>query len=200
MSSKLRAIFGDRKPVIAMVHLGALPGSPLHDGAGGLAALVEGARKDLHALQAAGFDAVMFGNENDGLTNSMSMSPPPHHGLCDRPAGRRDHGSLRRQRALGSDQHDCAGGGHRGSFVREIFTGTMPPTWGPGRRMPARRCVTATGWGRRMSPCSTMSRRNSPFRSTSGRWPTGRVRRSSPRFPDAVLVLGPDHRGSSLDG
>jgi membrane complex biogenesis BtpA family protein len=64
-SSNFRRIFGDRKPVIAMVHLGALPGSPLHDGSGGLNALVEGARKDLAALQAAGFDAVMFGNEND---------------------------------------------------------------------------------------------------------------------------------------
>ena len=31
----------------------------------GLDGLVDGARKDLAALQAAGFDAVMFGNEND---------------------------------------------------------------------------------------------------------------------------------------
>ena len=53
MSIKLKRIFGDVKPVVAMVHLGALPGSPLHDREGGLAALVEGARKDLHALQDA---------------------------------------------------------------------------------------------------------------------------------------------------
>ena len=65
MSSKLKRIFGDIKPVIAMVHFGALPGSPLHDAEGGLDALLEGCRKDLHALQDAGFDAVMFGNEND---------------------------------------------------------------------------------------------------------------------------------------
>lgn len=58
-------VFGAGKPVIAMVHLGALPGTPLYDAAGGLAALVAGARADLRALQAAGFDAVMFGNEND---------------------------------------------------------------------------------------------------------------------------------------
>jgi membrane complex biogenesis BtpA family protein len=58
-------VFGDRKPVIAMVHLGALPGSPLHDARAGIAGLVENAWKDLNALQAAGFDAVMFGNEND---------------------------------------------------------------------------------------------------------------------------------------
>ena len=58
-------VFGAGKPVIAMVHLGALPGTPLYDGAGGIAALVAGARADLRTLQAAGFDAVMFGNEND---------------------------------------------------------------------------------------------------------------------------------------
>jgi membrane complex biogenesis BtpA family protein len=62
---RFRRLFGDRKPVIAMVHLGALPGSPLHDAEAGLEGLFAGARADLLALQAAGFDAVMFGNEND---------------------------------------------------------------------------------------------------------------------------------------
>jgi uncharacterized protein len=63
MTAKFRNVFGAGKPVIAMVHLGALPGSPLH--AATLDELVEGAGRDLAALQAAGFDAVMFGNEND---------------------------------------------------------------------------------------------------------------------------------------
>jgi hypothetical protein len=58
-------VFGDGKPVIAMVHLGALPGAPLFDVGAGIEGLVAGARADLRALQAAGFDAVMFGNEND---------------------------------------------------------------------------------------------------------------------------------------
>jgi membrane complex biogenesis BtpA family protein len=65
MTSNYKRVFGTSKPVIGMVHLGALPGTPLHDAAAGVAGLVEGARKDLLALQAAGFDAVMFGNEND---------------------------------------------------------------------------------------------------------------------------------------
>jgi membrane complex biogenesis BtpA family protein len=60
--NNFRRVFGAKKPVIAMVHLGALPGSPLHDP--GLD-LLAAARGDLRALQAAGFDAVMFGNEND---------------------------------------------------------------------------------------------------------------------------------------
>ncbi len=62
---RFQTAFGTQRPVIAMVHLGALPGTPLYDGDGGLEALVEGARADLKALQDAGFDAVMFGNEND---------------------------------------------------------------------------------------------------------------------------------------
>jgi membrane complex biogenesis BtpA family protein len=62
---RFRKLFGTAKPVIGMVHLGALPGAPLHDAAAGLEGLVAAARADLVALQAAGFDAVMFGNEND---------------------------------------------------------------------------------------------------------------------------------------
>jgi hypothetical protein len=65
MSANFRRVFGTVKPVIAMVHLGALPGSPLHDQAGGVDAILEGARRDLSALQKAAVDAVMFGNEND---------------------------------------------------------------------------------------------------------------------------------------
>ena len=60
-----RRVFGTGKPVIAMVHLGALPGAPLYDAGAGLDGLLAGAAADLAALQAAGVDAVMFGNEND---------------------------------------------------------------------------------------------------------------------------------------
>jgi uncharacterized protein len=62
---RFNKVFGDTKPVIAMVHLGALPGTPLYDAAAGVAGILAGARADLAALQAAGVDAVMFGNEND---------------------------------------------------------------------------------------------------------------------------------------
>ena len=48
-----------------MVHFPALPGSPLYDADAGLNGIVEAIRKDLIALQEAGVDAVMFGNEND---------------------------------------------------------------------------------------------------------------------------------------
>jgi uncharacterized protein len=54
-----------KKAVIAMAHIGALPGSPGYDTDGGLDKLVEGVLNDVGKLQAGGVDAVMFGNEND---------------------------------------------------------------------------------------------------------------------------------------
>jgi membrane complex biogenesis BtpA family protein len=63
--NKFTRIFGEAKPLIGMVHLGALPGAPLYNAEDGLDGLLSGARADLLALQSAGFDAVMFGNEND---------------------------------------------------------------------------------------------------------------------------------------
>jgi membrane complex biogenesis BtpA family protein len=65
MTAKFRRIFDVKKPVIGMVHFAALPGSPLHEHDRGVAGIIEAAAADLEALQAAGFDAVMFGNEND---------------------------------------------------------------------------------------------------------------------------------------
>jgi membrane complex biogenesis BtpA family protein len=65
MTPNFSRAFGEKKPVIGMVHLGALPGAPLFDADAGIDGLVAGAAKDLAALQRAGFDAVMFGNEND---------------------------------------------------------------------------------------------------------------------------------------
>lgn len=53
------------RPIIGMAHLPALPGTPLYDAKGGLAAVRDWVRRDLQALQAGGIDAVMFCNEND---------------------------------------------------------------------------------------------------------------------------------------
>ncbi len=56
---------GKKKVVIGMVHIGALPGTPLYDERGGMNALIQQAAMDLEHLQFGGVDAVMFGNEND---------------------------------------------------------------------------------------------------------------------------------------
>ena len=59
------AWLGTAKPIIAMVHLPPLPGSPLYDQGGGMDAIIDYATLDIEALQAGGIDAVMFGNEGD---------------------------------------------------------------------------------------------------------------------------------------
>lgn len=42
--TRFEQVFGRAKPVIAMVHLGAMPGTPLHDGDGGVDAILRGPR------------------------------------------------------------------------------------------------------------------------------------------------------------
>jgi len=56
-------LFGCRKPIVAMCHLGALPGDPSFDTCGGLVAVREWAKQDLAALQNGGVDGVLFSNE-----------------------------------------------------------------------------------------------------------------------------------------
>jgi hypothetical protein len=61
--SWLNELFGVNKPIIAMCHMLALPGDPGYDAVKGLDWVLECARRDLHALQDGGVDAVMFSNE-----------------------------------------------------------------------------------------------------------------------------------------
>jgi len=54
-----------KKAVIAMAHLGALPGAPRYDAKAGVAKLIDDVAGDIERLEAGGVDAIMFGNEND---------------------------------------------------------------------------------------------------------------------------------------
>ena len=63
--SWLNKVLGSHKPVVAMAHLPPLPGAPLFDVKGGMNAVVDYVHRDLQALQAAGVDCIMFGNEGD---------------------------------------------------------------------------------------------------------------------------------------
>jgi hypothetical protein len=58
-------LFARKKTIIAMAHLGPLPGAPGYDAKGGIEALIEAVAADVEKLQAGGVDAVMFGNEGD---------------------------------------------------------------------------------------------------------------------------------------
>ena len=129
MTQKFRSVFGVVKPVIGMVHIGALPGSPLHDPQ---IDLVAAARADLLALQAAGFDAVMFGNENDrpyefnvdtASTATMAAIIGQLKSEITVPFG---------VNVLWDPMSSVALGAATGAaFVREIFTGTYASDMGP---------------------------------------------------------------------
>jgi membrane complex biogenesis BtpA family protein len=130
--SRFRALFGAAKPVIAMVHLRALPGTPLYDPEGGVEAIVDAARADLRALQAADVDAVMFGNENDrpyelrvdtASTATMAAVIGRLRGEIARPFGVNvlwdPMSTVALAVAVGA------------SFAREILTGTYASDMGP---------------------------------------------------------------------
>ncbi len=131
MTSRFEKVFGSEKPIIGMVHIGALPGSPLHDEKGGLEKLIEDAEADLDALQNAGFDALMFGNENDRPyefevdTASTATMAYIIGRLKDRisiPFG---------VNVLWDPMSSIALGAATGAvFVREIFTGTYASDMG----------------------------------------------------------------------
>ena len=128
LNARFRQVFGKTKPVIGMVHLGALPGTPLFDPG---IDLVAAARADLIALQDAGFDAVMFGNENDrpyelsvdtASTATMAAVIGALKAEITVPFGVNVLWDPMASVALGA----ATGAG----FVREIFTGTYASDMG----------------------------------------------------------------------
>lgn len=60
--SWLKKTFTARKPIIALLHLRALPGDPLYEGTG-IESVTEIARRELRALQDGGVDGVLIANE-----------------------------------------------------------------------------------------------------------------------------------------
>lgn len=60
-----KTMFGTAKPVIAMAHFPALPGTPRYDPKLGIDGIVEHMRKDIRLLLDGGVDAIMFCNEDD---------------------------------------------------------------------------------------------------------------------------------------
>lgn len=130
--SKFKQLFGDRKPIISMVHLLPMPGSPLYDADAGIDGIVAAARKDLTALQEADVDAVMFGNENDrpyelkvdiASTAAMAYVIGQLRNEIKKPFG---------VNVLWDPMSTVALATATGaSFVREIFTGTYASDMGP---------------------------------------------------------------------
>ncbi|SOC14981.1 BtpA/SgcQ family protein [Rhodobacter maris] len=129
---KFASLFPGIKPVIAMVHLNPMPGTPLYDADAGIEGIVQGALKDLDALQAADVDAVMFGNENDrpyelkvnvATTAAMAFVVGRLREKIRKPFG---------VNVLWDPDATVALAAATGaSFVREIFTGTYASDMGP---------------------------------------------------------------------
>ena len=74
MTSLLRDLFGVSKPIIAMLHLPALPGRPRHDRQAGMRPIIEAVARDLAALQDAAVDGLLFCNEAD-LPYQLGVGP-----------------------------------------------------------------------------------------------------------------------------
>jgi uncharacterized protein len=188
---RFQRVFGAGKPVIAMVHLGAMPGTPLYDAERGVDGIVAAAAADLAALQAAGVDAVMFGNENDrpyelrvdpAATATMAAVIGRLRGQITVPYG---------VNVLWDPMATMALAAATGaSFVREIFTGTYAsdmgiwsPDAGAARRYQARLGIgdVATLYNVSAEFAGSLDPRSLPDRARSAVFSS---------IPDAVLVSG----------
>jgi len=65
MSDLLSKVFGVAKPVIAMAHFPALPGTPRYDASRGIDGILEKMRQDVMHLLNGGVDGILFCNEDD---------------------------------------------------------------------------------------------------------------------------------------
>ena len=188
---RFREAFGSGKPVIGMVHLGALPGSPLYDSDAGPEGLLAAARADLAALQAAGFDAVMFGNENDR----------PYEFDVDRASTATMAyviGALRDEitvpfgvNVLWDPMSTVALAAATGAgFVREIFTGTYASDMGPWSPDAGKAMRYRDRLGR--PDCLMLYNVSAEFADSLDRRPLPDRARSAvfSSIPDAVLVSG----------
>lgn len=63
MKKTIKEVFGTEQPIIALLHLRALPGDPDYPHGGKMADVIAEARKDLHALQNGGVDGILISNE-----------------------------------------------------------------------------------------------------------------------------------------
>ena len=190
--SWLSDLFGVSKPVIGMIHLPALPGSPLHDTTAGMMGILERARRDLDALQGGGVDGVMFCNENDrpytlradpvtiaamaavvGELRSLIWKPFGVDILWDPIA------ALAVAHATGA------------RFVREVFTGVYASDmgfWNPsaGEALRYRRAIGAEA-------VRVLFNINAEFAAPVGNRPLAEVARSAAfsSIPDGICVSGP---------
>jgi membrane complex biogenesis BtpA family protein len=130
-SSVLETLFGRAKPVIAMMHLLPLPGRPLYDAKGGMAAIVDALRRDLDILQDGGVDGLLFCNEGD-RPYSFHIDRAPVAAMAAVIGELRPHIHLPYGVDLLWDPLAALAVAQavRASFVREVFTGVYDSDMG----------------------------------------------------------------------
>ena len=190
--SLLHRLFGVDKPIIAMLHLPAMPGRPRHDRAAGMAHLVDTVGRDLEALQGAGRrrlpllqrgrpplpDRRRTGDAVAGMAAVIgqvrsTVSRPFGVNLVWDPVA-----SLAVARATGA------------AFVREVFTGVFESDLGIMRPdFGAIAAYREQHRRRARSRCSATSRPSSRAASATARSPT-RARSAAFLGVDAILISG----------
>lgn len=129
--SWLESEFGTDKPIVAMLHLQAMPSDPRYADAEGMAGVLAAAVRELDALQSGGVDAVMFSNE---FSLPYLTRSEPITAICMA----RVIGELRRDIAVpfgvnvlwdGRASIDLAVA-TGATFVREIFSGVYASDFG----------------------------------------------------------------------
>ena len=191
-SNWLAELTGAPKPIVGMVHLPALPGSPLYDASGGMGKVREAVRRDLAALQAGGIHAVMFCNEND-RPYRLEADAASVAGMADVVAGARGELSV----PFGVDvlwdpRATLAVAAATGAaFAREIFAGAFAGDFGlwvrsAGDAFRYRREVGAEG-------VRLLFNINAEFAAPLAPRPLPEVARSVlfSSSPDALCVSGP---------
>jgi len=129
--SLLETLFGRSKPVIAMMHLLPLPGRPLYDSKGGMAAMVDALRRDLDILQDGGVDGLLFCNEGD-RPYSLHIDRAPIAAMAAVIGELRPHIRLPYGVDMLWDPMAALALAQavRASFVREVFTGVYDSDMG----------------------------------------------------------------------
>lgn len=150
MPDWIKSLFNQSKPVIAMAHIPALPGTPRYNEAGGIDLLIETVKPDVDKLIAGGVDAIMFCNEDDrpyllnaGIEQIAAMTRVVTECIPDKVPFGVDFlwdpcAAIAIAHATGA------------SFTREVFTGVYESdmgVWSPsaGEIMRFRRRIGATG-------------------------------------------------------
>jgi membrane complex biogenesis BtpA family protein len=183
---------GRSKIVIAMAHIGALPGTPLYDSSGGMNRLIDEVARDVEKLQQGGVHAIMFGNEND-RPYRFTATPEGVAAMTAvvsalKPQLKVPFGVNYLWDPIASVAIACATGA---SFAREIFTGLFASDMGLWRPSAADALTLRRNLGR--PDLKLLFNINAEFASSLDARPI-ELRAKSAVFSslaDAILVSGP---------